>query len=201
MTSNQFSSRRAVDEDWHAVTGRRAIRRGEVDLPLLQLLLRGWTLHSRSITLNFGEISFRRGYHALAMERVLVCRDKRREAAKRFVHLLGLRMAVCSRAWKGQKRARGAGSSEEESIDSEGDTGIKRGINHTDGCVRDMTAALRKLPTVLAMVQASALTAPAAMLTATMRRTLLVSVMMATAMTGAMMTALLLTSGLICKHV
>ena len=46
-------------------------------------------------------------------------------------------MAVCSRAWKGQKRARGAGSSEEESIDSEGDTGSEHRINHTDGCVRD----------------------------------------------------------------
>ena len=48
-----------------------------------------------------------------------------------------LRMAVCSRAWKGQKRARGAGSSEAESIDSEGDTGSEHRINHTDGCVRD----------------------------------------------------------------
>ena len=90
MTSNQFSSRRAVDEDWHAVTGRRAIRRGEVGRPLLQLLLRGWTLHSRSITLNLGEISFRRGYHALAMERVLVTNDGRRQSALTFVHLLHL---------------------------------------------------------------------------------------------------------------
>ena len=31
-------------------------------------------------------------------------RDKRQEAAKRFVHLLGLRMAFCHRAWKKQKR-------------------------------------------------------------------------------------------------
>ena len=56
-------------------------------------------------------------------------RDKRQEAAKRFVHLLGLRKAFCHRAWKKQKQDQGAGSSEQEN-DSEDDEGKGK----TDDC-------------------------------------------------------------------